>query len=259
MKNLVLGTLASLALAFNAHAADMAVKAPMAPYVPPPTWTGFYLGFNGGWGWSNNTHATVTPFGTFTTADLVPFTLSGSNADGAVWGGQIGYNWQVGSWVLGIEGDFDGTGITGTRHSVFASLADPAFTNGFTATGKVNWLASIRGRLGYIWGPGMWYFTGGGAWEDVTVDALFSDGFFGASVAGSFSKTFSGFVVGGGYEWMINPNWTVRGEYLFYDFSNSNSTARSLALPGCVPSCGVLVSETNREVNVFRLGVNYKF
>ena len=236
MKNLVLGALASVALicAGGAHAADMAVKAPpMAPYVPAPNWTGFYIGVNGGWGWTND------------------------NIDGAVFGGQIGYNWQMSNWVLGIEGDFDGAGISGTRQSVFANAVAP-FTDGFSATARTNWLASIRGRLGYVWGPGLLYFTGGGAWEDVTVHAMFSDGFAGQSVAGSFSQTRSGFVIGGGYEWMVAPSWTVRAEYLFYDFSNDN--ANSLALPNCaVLGCGANVSHNNNEINVFRLGANYKF
>ena len=264
MKNIFLGALPSVALAFSAHAADIGVYVPMPLFVPAPTWTGLYVGANGGWGWSN-INTTVTPFGPVPSPPVVPHpvptypkdpTLS-SNSDGAVFGGQIGYNWQISSWVLGIEGDFDGASISGTRHLVLANAVAPS-TDGFSATVRANWLASIRGRLGYIWGPGMLYFTGGGAWEDVTVDAMLSNGVLGQSAAGSFSKTFSGFVIGGGYEWMVAPNWTVRGEYLFYDFSNGNTG--SLVLPNCgALGCGARVSNNTNEINVFRLGVNYKF
>ena len=87
---------------------------------------------------------------------------------------------------------------------------------------------------------------------------MLSNGALGQSPAGSFSKTFSGFVIGGGYEWMVAPNWTVRGEYLFYDFSNGNTG--SLVLPNCgALGCGARVSNNTNEINVFRLGVNYKF
>jgi len=194
--------------------------------------------------------------------DITPQSLSASGT-GAVFGGQLGYNWQTGSWVLGVEGDFDGTGISGTQKSVFASLLTPSNTDGFTATEKANWLASARGRVGYTWGPGLLYATGGGAWESVTRNSMVSantgNNVFGDSAAGSFTTTKSGWVAGAGYEWMMAANWTVRGEYLFYKFSNSDTD--SLTLPNCpTPTgCGVNVSNSLNQISVFRLGVNYRF
>jgi outer membrane immunogenic protein len=181
---------------------------------------------------------------------------------GAVFGGQIGYNWQMGAWVFGIEGDYDGVSISGTGSAIFPSRLAPGHTDAFTATEKINWLASLRGRVGYAFGLGMLYFTGGGAWEGVTTDATISANtgvhIFSESAAGSFSATRSGFVVGTGYEVMIDRNWTARAEYLFYDFGKSDTN--SLALPSCmVPGCGVNIANGGNHVNEFRLGVNYKF
>jgi len=263
MKNLVLGALTGVTLicAGGAQAADMSVRQPpMMPVAPAGIWTGFYIGANGGWGWSK-VDTSVAPFGATALADFAPFALS-SHGNAAAFGGQAGYNWQLGDWVFGLEGDFDGASIGGTQQSVFTSILAPGNTNGFMATDKINWLASIRGRVGYVWGPGLLYFTGGGAWENVTTTAMISANTglntFGDSASGSFSNTFSGFVIGGGYEWMIAPSWTVRGEYLFYDFSNNVMSA--LALPNCaVAGCGANVSKNNNELSVFRLGANYKF
>ena len=210
-----------------AAAADLGRPAPI-PYVAPvavgPSWTGLYIGFNGGWAWSNYNDA-ETPFGVTGIADILPQSVSTSHS-GAVFGGQIGYNWQIASWVLGIEGDWDGANISGNQATVFPSiLGGPGTThsNSFTTNDKIGSLASIRGRLGYVWGPAMLYFTGGGAWEDITTNATISAntaaGVFGQSAAGIFSTTQSGFVLGAGVEWMATPSWLIRAEYLHYDFS----------------------------------------
>ena len=76
---------------------------------------------------------------------------------------RLGYNYQTGSWVWGIEGDVDGANIQANQNVVLP-IGGSAFLNE-----KQNWLASIRGRIGYTWGPGMIYVTGGGAWTGVQV------------------------------------------------------------------------------------------
>jgi outer membrane immunogenic protein len=249
----------------SAGAADLARPAPM-PYVAPvavgPSWTGFYLGFNGGWGWSNY-NVSEAPFGVTGIADILPQALGTSN-DGAVFGGQIGYNWQIASWVLGIEADWDGANISSTNATVFPSiLGGPGttHTNSFTTNEKIGELASIRGRLGYVWGPAMLYFTGGGAWENVTTNATISantaGGNFGQSANASFSTTRSGFVLGAGVEWMATPSWLIRAEYLHYDFSGANTN--TLGIANCaVPGCGVNVTTASNNVDVFRMGASYK-
>jgi outer membrane immunogenic protein len=234
-------------------------------------WNGFYLGFNGGWAWSNF-DATIAPVGAAALSDFGVVGL-GHHADGAVFGGQLGYNWQFSpNWVIGFEGDFDGSGISGTSAVVVPSGLGA--TDGFIMNERLNWLATIRGRIGYTWGggmpgvpfmaSGMLYFTGGGAWENVKRDVLVSTdtaaGIYGNSATGSFDTTRSGFVIGGGLEWLIMQNWTARAEYLYYDFSNDNNgiafTFPTCARPG---SCGAIAFGSERNINVFRLGANYKF
>jgi outer membrane immunogenic protein len=264
---------AALGLSFGlsgpASAADLVQQEPVYSKAPPalaPTWTGFYLGFNGGWGWTNSVNTTLTPTGATSIADITPQFL-GENANGALFGGQIGFNWQFyGPWVLGVEGDFDGTGISRTQQTVFPSLLSPSDSDAFSATENTNWLASARARVGYAWAPGagLFYITGGGAWERTTTKVLVSanTGFdvFGDSDTGDFSTTNSGWVVGAGYEWMVTPNWIVRGEYLFYDFNKTNINSLALANDcAVINTCGVNVSNTVKDINTFRLGVSYKF
>ena len=136
-----------------------------------------------------------------------------------MFGGQLGYNYQTGNWVWGIEGDVDGANIRASQGVVLAPIAGFPGGSAFL-TEKQNWLASIRGRLGYTWGPGMIYVTGGGAWTGV--QATGGATLLPRAIAGSFStsSTRSGYVVGAGYEWMIAPNWALRGEYLYYGFTS---------------------------------------
>ena len=217
----LLAAAAAIGFASIASASDMPVKASRPAVGAAPSWTGFYVGANGGWGWSKVTDS-ETPFGVTGIAGILPQSV-GSNLDGGVFGGQIGYNWQTGNLVLGVEGDFDAASISGGSEVVFRDLLGGAgglATDGFITRDKINWLASIRGRLGWTWGPGLIYATGGAAWENVKTTAMISTdtdpAVFSQSATGSFSNTRSGYVIGGGYEWMFAPKWSVRGEYLYY-------------------------------------------
>jgi opacity protein-like surface antigen len=90
------------------------------------------------------------------------------------------------------------------------------------------------------------------------ISANVGPGVFGNSATGDLTNTRSGFVVGGGVEWMVTQSWTVRGEYLFYDFSGANTNG--LPFANCAaPGCGVNVTTANNNISVFRLGANYKF
>jgi outer membrane immunogenic protein len=263
MKKILIATVLAALGSSSALAADLAprtyTKAPA--YDPATNWTGFYIGANGGWGWSNFDTA-ATPFGVTAIGEITPQSL-GTKTSGAVFGGQLGYNWQAASWVIGVEGDFDGASISGTQQSAFKSLIGPAgAADSFSATSKINWLASVRGRVGYTWGASLLYVTGGAAWKNSTINstvsALVLPAAYEGSAAGAFSQTTSGWVIGAGYEWMMQSHWTVRGEYLFYDFKGSDGN--SLSIPSCaVAACGVNVSTSKNDVSAFRLGVNYKF
>jgi outer membrane immunogenic protein len=183
-----------------------------------------------------------------------------------VFGGQLGYNWQVSpNWVLGFEGDFDGAGITGTGAAVTTSGLNGGAADGFLATERLNWLATIRGRIGYTWGNGLFYFTGGGAWENSTHNILVSTntlaGIVSNSAAANFDTTRSGYALGLGLEWLIAQNWTARVEYLYYNFSSNNDNGVTFTFPTCAKAggCGAIATASERDLDVIRVGANYKF
>jgi len=210
MKRPALAFIAVVALTNGVAAADLAVKAPPV-MVTPFTWTGFYAGAQGGYGWS---------------------TSHGLDAKGGFGGGQIGYNYQTGTFVLGIEGDIAGSGISQTVNG--AVLAIP-FTTAFTN----DTLASARGRAGIAHNNWLFYGTAGGGWGhdkiSVTVGGL----------TASSNAWQSGWSAGGGLEWAFAPNWSTKLEYLHYGLGSANSF-------GTLPP-------GKTDINTFKLGINYLF
>ena len=194
MKKLVLAFAALAAWVGTAAAADLSRPLP-APYYKAPayapvySWSGFYIGINGGGAWGTSTWTTA----------------GGFNTSGGLVGGTVGYNYQMNQVVLGVEGDIDWANISGTRT-----------TAGVCAVGcttKDSWLATVRGRLGYAADRFMPYVTGGLALGDINASL---PGFAGGST------TNAGWTVGGGIEFAIVGHWTAKAEYLYVDLGNFN-------------------------------------
>jgi outer membrane immunogenic protein len=180
-----------------------------------------------------------------------------NNPNGALVGITLGYNYQFApNWVFGVEGDFDGAGISGTRQFGPVASANPAFFDAGQVNTKISWLATLRGRLGYTWGPGMIYVTGGGAWEDISIKGVVSEGDFGTSAVFNNSKTQSGWTVGGGYEWMFVPNWSAKIEYLYYQFNNNGTFGTNFFNQ---PTSFATITDVKQHLNTVRVGVNYHF
>ena len=163
---------------------------------------------------------------------------------------------------------------SGTQQISVGSMRFPGRgTNEFSVTDKIEWLASIRGRIGVLLGPGLLYFTGGVAWEEAksSLSAHTHSGVVVAPELGdiftsaTFTSTRSGFVLGGGYEWLFAPHWTMRGEYLFYDFGKSDNNVLTFPIAQCgsgpTPAnlCNIPVTTGKNFVNVVRFGLNYRF
>jgi outer membrane immunogenic protein len=202
MKKFLLGTvgLAALGIAAPAKAADL----PARTYTKAPAyiaavydWSGFYIGGNGGWGTSRKCwDASTGVGGTFLAAEGC------HDAGGAVAGGQIGYRWQNGALVLGVEGQGDWAGLRGSNVSLF--------TPGTTDRSKVNAFGLVTGQVGYAWNNALLYVKGGAA---VTGDKYTGLDTTTGATLGSAKETRWGGAAGVGLEYGFMPNWSAALEY----------------------------------------------
>ncbi|MGH6820051.1 MAG: outer membrane protein, partial [Methylocella sp.] len=263
-------------------------------YVPPPpvyTWTGLYLGINAGYTWSNSN--AVTTVGTPIFANPAFPAGSGAIANalaalgttnhslrqaGFIGGGQIGYNYQLtNSFVVGLEADIQGI-AGGTKSATIGAftLVTPFaenYVSTATVTKRVEYLGTVRGRLGFLVTPTLLaYGTGGLAYGGVRASASFAATeslgpatylpVFGAS---SFSNTRVGWTAGGGLEWLFAPNWSLKAEYLYYDLGSFSSNLvltqiNNIAVGGPAPWGIAGVRSTTRfNGNIVRAGLNYHF
>jgi outer membrane immunogenic protein len=218
---LILAGIAALLMApLAAQAADLPQPSYKAqPGVLAPAyanWTGFYVGINGGYG-----------FGTskWDVPAISP------NPKGGLVGGTLGYNFQTGTWVWGIETDLDWSGMKGS-----------ATCPGGTCSTENNWLGTTRARLGYG-GFGNWmpYLTAGAAYGDVKATN---------SIGGSVSKTQIGWTAGLGVEYAFAGAWSAKVEYLYADLGKFDCG---------IATCGVTPDDISFKANLIRAGVNYRF
>jgi outer membrane immunogenic protein len=258
MRSFLLSMVALPALVGTALAADLPSSKEAPVYVPPPpafSWTGFYIGADIGSNFSSTRLHNI-----FTGATSARSLDTG----GGLGGGYVGYNFAVGqgglfgtgllgsglfggSFVLGVEGDFQGSSNSSNFSWVDLNTGDAV-----TLRRQQNWLASANGRLGLAFDRGLIYAIGGGAWAQGDSSLTF------ASPTGGFVGTFSrntelsGWDVGGGIEYAFTPNWVGRVEYRYYDFGDVN-----------VNPTGLVATFTPiREqitVNTVRIGLAYLF
>ena len=262
---LVAAALAGLSTT-SALAADLGAKAPSytkAPVMSPAyDWSGFYIGGNVGGAWRPDGDFLFTqPGGTFD-----PLAVQGTNKASVIGGLHAGYNWQTpANIVLGVEGDFSWTDAKRTVPFTQPTVGGVPATTGLgntpitvTASDKLDWLSSLRGRLGYSFGSVLIYGTGGVAWGHTTNSLQMTNPPY-DSVNGSFSKVNTGWVAGAGLDYKLTSNWIIRGEYLHYGF---NGVSNSYACPACVPipSGNPVVGRwSNQSVDELRFGVSYQF
>jgi outer membrane immunogenic protein len=306
----VLGFVAgSLLLAGSALAADLPVKAlPMA--AAAPNWTGWYLGVTAGYGWSDQgINDSGSPF---CTENAIPTykdkhkyrdeheveaiiiqqphpcpafgnalgaslpTHFSTDPKGFIGGGEIGYNAQLGRWVLGVEADLSGADIKGsdtqTLSSKVAGFPGSTVTVQGTASEKLDFFATLRGRFGYTLMPQLLvYGTAGVALGHVSASTTLTESATGCctpasqTVAASSSATLPGWTAGGGLEWMLAPHWTLKGEYLYYDLGTLSyalpDISQAIRVPGFTGTLGAnnITSHARVTGNIARVGLNYKF
>jgi len=258
----LLAATAMLALNGAAYATDMPVKAPpVAPVAPVTNWTGFYFGAQvGGVAFDPSCSATSSEFSDFLPCSSSPFfqgkggQTNSMSSTAFIGGAKIGYDWQFWSHaVVGVVGDFDWTNLSGTQQTTFTR--DPGFIG--ATNEKIDWLASVRGRLGWAFDNVLFYATGGVAWTQIKTSASFtfpgSDSIFDWAGQGSSNET--GVVAGGGFEYRVSQNLSVVGELLWYDFGITSISASPAGLPALI----FTTQFNNNDILVGTLGANWRF
>jgi len=243
-------------LSTAAMAADLPTKAPQ-PQPPAYSWSGCYVGINGGAGGSaSNFNTNVGAGGYLTGTD--PGTVDGDGGGSAnktigTGGGQAGCNWQMNTAVVGLEGDFDyfrsnanfsnntGTLAAGTPFTIGQSVA-------------TNYLATVRPRLGIAADRSLAYITGGAAFTDATYTESYVDAAGGIGSA-SASKSLVGWTAGAGWEYAWADHWTFKVEYLYASFATTNAVGVIAGPGGTNPLSG----SGDLVIQTLRGGVNLKF
>lgn len=231
MRNVFLAGVAIVSLALPASAADLTRKAPPAPIpmaMVPYSWSGLYVGVEG-----------AGSFGRSVDNYIGSGATSAFDVSGAMGGGTIGYNYQVGAFVFGLEADLSGGAMTGST---------PCINPAFTCTTKSTWLATGRGRAGYAIDRLLLFVTGGVADADVAAQVS-------STGTGSNTETYSrsGYALGAGAEYALTQNWSMKAEYLYVGLSN-----HSYFLTNPAPTYALSRNVPYNE-NLVRVGVNYKF
>jgi outer membrane immunogenic protein len=210
-----------LGVPLGAEAADVSprlpTKAPPLSPVPYYNWTGLYLGINGG-----------GAFGSVASSDALHGIVTSFPTSGGLFGGTLGYNFQSGGAVLGLEGDVDWAGASGSSGPI----------NGVNYQNYLQWISTVRGRVGIAVDRFLPYLTGGlaigNSKETITAPPTLLSG----------SNTGVGWAVGAGLEYGITPNVSLKAEYLFVDLG---------------PASPIAGERADVKSNVVRGGVNWRF
>jgi outer membrane immunogenic protein len=255
IRSIVLAAISSALLGSVAIAADLPSEKGPPVYAPPPppvfSWTGVYIGAQVGYGWGQFSSSSFLPDGTFIE------TNPNANAQGVIGGGHVGYNYELGSLggflpglggtgggiVVGIEGDVNGADVTGSGFD----------TSGFYFGRERTQIdGSIRGRLGLAFDRVLVYGTGGVAFASVQHNITDFTGFEESHTTGR-----TGWTAGGGIEYAIDNNWSVRVEYRYTDYGSYGVFYDSLAFPGAgIVPFNFHVRDTDNRVQA---GFSYKF
>jgi outer membrane immunogenic protein len=248
---------------FNVAAIVAAAGLALASSARADGWNGAYAGANAGGGWAQF-KPQADPVGANSATDFHEQDL-GNQGTGSVVGGQVGYDRQFGLAVLGVEADFDGSGINSSQQTIVPSgnAGATTATDSFMVHENINWMASLRAKAGVAWGPQWLYVTGGAAVANGRTNFLANSntatGTYGVSTVGNFNLPDSkpGWVAGLGYERAVASNWSLRAEYLLYHFKGGNTEVMTFPLSPAGSNVSLTMPDYN--VNVIRVGVNYRF
>jgi outer membrane immunogenic protein len=248
MKRILLSLAGLAALGAPAMAADLAPR-PYTPTKAPPIaspaydWSGFYVGINGGGGWSRDCWNNTSFFGTA----VIPSAGEGCGpGSGGTVGGQIGYRWQAASWVFGVEAQGNWANISGSNQS----LVFPNITN----QSNVDAFGLFTGQIGYAWNNVLLYVKGGAAVTDNQYSSLSN---ISGNVLSTSNDTRWGGTVGVGFEYGFTPNWSLAIEY-DHLFMGTHNDAFTGVLPA---NAGVNTrnDDIGQDIDLVTARINYRF
>ena len=230
LHRVILTAASVVALATATNAADMYRPAEGGykdvPYVGV-NWSGLYAGVNGGY---------ATDASNIGSKIGAPFDISPAGAFG---GGQVGYNFQRGNIVFGVEADIQGGSITDSKTATGTIFNLPA---SLTVKSSLDWFGTVRGRLGYTFDRTLVYGTAGLAYGQITDEATLAVARLG-SATGSKSVDATGYAVGGGVEHKFTPNWSAKAEYQYINLGQDSAWAKA--------------TSEDFAVHTVRAGLNY--
>ena len=242
----------ALAAVSTAHAADF---------------KGFYVGGYVGGTNGRSDAATTTvfsPTGYFATTSVPAIATAGAQKlrpSGFTGGGQVGYNFQSGVFVLGLETDFGSMSLSDSKSTTatYPCCAPTAFT--VTQSIETSWLFTLRPRVGFTAGPLLVYGTGGLAMTNANYQAVFTDTFATAHENGGKEDNLTGWTAGGGAEVKFGGRWSVKGEYLYANFGDLSTTSNNLTAftpPISFPS-NTFTHRADLRAHIYRFGLNFHF
>jgi len=241
MNKFLLSSVALVALSTAAAAADLpSHKAPAAyPAATSAKWTGFYVGLNGGY--AN---------GTFKDPYVTPV-LGNFSATGGLAGLQVGYNYQIDKYVIGVEADYDWANLSASKSIPVNTLINGnALVGTVTAKTVQESLGTVRVRMGYSVDSALLYVTGGYAYAKAKIEVSGAGTLNGVALSGvaGNSQSHNGWVIGAGLEYDLGSHVSAKAEYLYADLGSKTYWG------GTVASDKVSLS-----ANIFRAGLNYRF
>lgn len=235
MKNLIIATAVAVVVGQgSAIAADMAPRTytKVPPIQSVYNWTGLYAGVHIGAAWGRSIFSDPATPG---------FSLN-NKFNGVLGGAQVGYNIQTGPWVFGVEADISGSGVSGRT-------IDQVFVGDIYRT-RIDWMATLTGRVGFAMDRTLFYAKGGGALMEARYE--YTPISFGDNTLTSASATRGGYTVGGGVEYGMTPNWTARLEYSYVDFGRIGNVTLQ-------PIASGFVATIDTNMHVVKAAANYRF
>ena len=242
---------------------DVLYGRPPVVYAPQPavvifTWTGFYFGVHGGGGWGH-TDVNGSPY-LVTSNGPVVFAPTPVGVDVSGWlaGGQIGANYQAGSWVVGAEADVSGANLTGSTTCISTPIVAGVVIAGLplpaNCSVKVVGLGTIAGRLGFALDRTLVYGKGGAAWANYKYDLTPDNEVADLLPTFSGNETKWGWMLGAGVEYAFFDNWSAKIEYNYLAFSPSNHQFTGTGAGQFVLNTGI-----QQQLHLVKAGINYRW